>query len=61
MPPTLFHKLFNKRNASTPPLKCDKDESAPRYVWKLQSSRPYSEPHTEELQGFISKYMPGHT
>ncbi|MCJ8740993.1 hypothetical protein PDJAM_G00065500 [Pangasius djambal] len=28
MPPTLFHKLFNKRNAFTPPSKCDKDESA---------------------------------
>ncbi|XP_017347832.1 folliculin-interacting protein 1 isoform X3 [Ictalurus punctatus] len=28
MPPTLFHKLFNKRNVFTPPPKCDKDESA---------------------------------
>ncbi|KAK2827455.1 hypothetical protein Q7C36_018381 [Tachysurus vachellii] len=28
MPPTLFHKLFNKRNGFTPPPKCDKDESA---------------------------------
>ncbi|XP_060791830.1 folliculin-interacting protein 1 isoform X4 [Neoarius graeffei] len=27
MPPTLFHKLFNKRNAFTLPPKCDKDES----------------------------------
>lgn len=33
MPPTLFHKLFNKRNGFTPPPKCDKDESAFRYVW----------------------------
>ncbi|XP_053334181.1 folliculin-interacting protein 1 isoform X2 [Clarias gariepinus] len=28
MPPTLFHKLFNKKNVFTPPPKSDKDESA---------------------------------
>ncbi|TTU76953.1 Folliculin-interacting protein 1 [Bagarius yarrelli] len=28
MPPTLFHKLFNKRNGFTPPQKCDKDDCA---------------------------------
>lgn len=33
MPPTLFHKLFNKRNVFTPPPKCDKDKSAFRYAW----------------------------
>lgn len=31
MPPTLFHKLFNKKNVFTPPPKSDKDESAFRY------------------------------
>lgn len=45
MPPTLFHKLFNKRNVFTPPPKCDKDESAFRYVWiftlAVFDRRPY--------------------
>ena len=32
MPPTLFHKLFNKKNAFSPPPKCNKDDPAFRYV-----------------------------
>ncbi|XP_026796889.1 folliculin-interacting protein 1 isoform X4 [Pangasianodon hypophthalmus] len=38
MPPTLFHKLFNKRNAFTPPSKCDKDESA--FSWPSPELEP---------------------
>lgn len=32
MPPTLFQKLFNKRNALSPPPRSSKDDPAFRYV-----------------------------
>ncbi|KAI5096414.1 folliculin-interacting protein 1 [Silurus meridionalis] len=39
MPPTLFHKLFNKRNAFTPPPKCDKD-GAVFSIWPSPELEP---------------------
>ncbi|XP_037543795.1 folliculin-interacting protein 1 [Nematolebias whitei] len=39
MPPTLFQKLFNKRNAlSSPPLRCSKED--PAFSWPLPQLEP---------------------
>ncbi|XP_017560768.1 folliculin-interacting protein 1 isoform X1 [Pygocentrus nattereri] len=38
MPPTLFHKLFNKRNAFSPPPKCNKDD--PAFSWPSPELEP---------------------
>ncbi|XP_026090006.1 folliculin-interacting protein 1-like isoform X1 [Carassius auratus] len=38
MPPTLFHKLFNKRNAFSPPAKCNKDDVV--FSWSSPELEP---------------------
>nr|XP_029482959.1 folliculin-interacting protein 1-like isoform X4 [Oncorhynchus nerka] len=38
MPPTLFHKLFNKRNAFSPPPRCNKED--PAFSWSSPQLDP---------------------
>ncbi|XP_038162747.1 folliculin-interacting protein 1 isoform X1 [Cyprinodon tularosa] len=38
MPPTLFHKLFNKKNALSPPPRCSKE--GPAFSWPLPQLEP---------------------
>ncbi|XP_066502197.1 folliculin-interacting protein 1 isoform X2 [Hoplias malabaricus] len=38
MPPTLFHKLFNKKSAFSPPPKCNKDD--PAFSWPSPELEP---------------------
>jgi len=53
MAPTLFHKLFNKKNALSPPAKSSKEDQVFRYVSSFR--RAHISSHTLQCVLYFSE------